>query len=136
MTGGQGQRQPTAAEEARLKRARLVLIGKALQFGSTVVGSLLVFLGGGIWLDRRLGTAPLLLLIGLVLSFIAIGYNLYDLGKVSTPKGDSRPAAKPLSTGNAASRSPQATETKGWDDWDDDDEERDEDLTAKGRSDQ
>lgn len=134
MSAGQGGRQPTEAEEARLKRARMVMVGKALQFGSTVVGSLIVFLGGGIWLDRRLGTAPLLLLIGLVLSFVAIGYNLYDLAKVGTPKGGARPAATPPADDRAAQGPPAANGRKGWDDWDD--EERDEDLTEKRRSDQ
>ena len=56
----------------------------AAEISGTVFGSLLVFLGGGIWLDRRLDTSPLFLLLGLLLAFIAIGYTLYELATVGT----------------------------------------------------
>src|ERR1700712_4450100 len=82
----------TQAEDERLKRTRLRLIGLSLQLGSTVVGALVIFLLGGIWLDRRLGTSPLFLLVGMVLAFIAIGYNLYELATIgTTPR---KPGAK------------------------------------------
>lgn len=77
------------AEQERLNQARWRVIGMALQFGSTVIGALLVGLVGGGWLDRRLGTSPLFLLIGLVFAFLAIGYSLYELaqaGRAATPK--------------------------------------------------
>lgn len=73
------------ADRERLNRARWRVMGMALQFGSTVIGALLVGLVGGGWLDRRLGTSPLFLLIGLVLAFIAIGYSLYELATVGVP---------------------------------------------------
>ena len=41
-------------------------IGPYLQLGWVVAVSTLVPLGMGIWLDRRLGTAPLVILIGAV----------------------------------------------------------------------
>ncbi len=104
-TGGKGRM--TETEEERQRRARFVVIGKALQFGSTVIGALVVFLGGGIWLDRRLGTAPLLLLIGLALAFVAIGYNLYDLAR-SGPKSRPRPATPGVADG---------PKRKTWDEW-------------------
>lgn len=116
MSGRQEQRQATEAEAERLKRARLVMIGKAIQFGSTVVGSLAIFFGGGIFLDRQLGTSPLLLLIGLLLAFIAIGYNLYDLATFGVKKRGAVPVTKPAGTATGAKR-------KSWDDWDK--EERD-----------
>ena len=97
----------TETEEERLRRARFVVIGKALQFGSTVIGALIIFLGGGIWLDRRLGTTPLLLLIGLALAFVAIGYNLYDLAQ-SGPQSKPRPATP--GPGGSPKR-------KTWDEW-------------------
>jgi len=76
----------------------------ALQFGTTIAFSLVIFLWGGIWLDRRLGTSPLFLLIGLVLAFMAIGYSLYELATVGTRRGGraKAPAARsapPGSTG-------------------------------------
>jgi F0F1-type ATP synthase assembly protein I len=90
-----------AAEEARIERARWRGIGLALQFGSTVVGALLIGLGGGIWLDRKLHTSPLWLFVGLILAFVAIGYSLYELASIDTArrgaarKGASRRVAPP-----------------------------------------
>jgi F0F1-type ATP synthase assembly protein I len=84
---GQGEARAgrgSADEDAQLRRTRLRATGMALQLGSTVVGSLLVFLGGGIWLDRRLGTSPWFLLIGLLVAFVAIGYALYELATIGT----------------------------------------------------
>ena len=87
---GQGEARASgrnAEEDAQLRRARFRATGMALQLGSTVVGSLLVFLGGGIWLDRRLGTSPWFLLIGLLVAFVAIGYALYELATIGTGRG-------------------------------------------------
>lgn len=78
-------------EQERLNRARWRVIGMALQFGSTVIGALLIGLVGGGWLDRRLGTSPLFLLVGLLFAFLGIGYSLYELaiaGRSATPKRD------------------------------------------------
>jgi F0F1-type ATP synthase assembly protein I len=75
-----------AAEQARIERARWRGIGLALQFGSTVVGALLIGLGGGIWLDRKLHTSPLWLFVGLILAFVAIGYSLYELASIDTAR--------------------------------------------------
>jgi F0F1-type ATP synthase assembly protein I len=64
-----------------------------------VVGALLIGLGGGIWLDRKLHTSPLWLFVGLILAFVAIGYSLYELASIDTArrgavrKGASRVAA-------------------------------------------
>src|SRR5262245_45449524 len=90
----------TQAEDERLRQTRLRLIALGLQFGSTIVGSLVIFLLGGIWLDRRLGTQPLFLLVGMLLAFVAIGYSLFELatygtrsrGKVAKAPTPKRPA--------------------------------------------
>lgn len=124
MSGSGRERRASEGETERLERARLVMIGKAIQFGSTVVGSLVLFLGGGIWLDRRLGTQPLLLLIGLLLAFVAIGYNLYDLARVGATQRGARPSGAP------ASRAPPR---KSWDEWDEEERERDDDEYTKER---
>ncbi len=113
------------AEEERLKRARLRLIGLGLQFGSTIVGSLVLFLLGGIWLDRQLGTQPLFLLVGMVLAFVAIGYNLYELAAVKV--GSGKPKAPPSGTSPVARR-------QSADAWDDEKEEED-DWPARPRAD-
>lgn len=85
------------ADRERVNRARWRVMGMALQFGSTVIGALLLGLVGGGWLDRRLGTSPLFLLIGLVLAFIAIGYSLYELAtmRIPAPRASSTPGRPP-----------------------------------------
>lgn len=115
----------TQAEEDRLKRTRLRLIGLGLQFGGTIVGSMLIFLGGGIWLDRRLGTQPLFLLVGMVLAFVAIGYNLYEMATIQT--GPRKAAAKAPQTGSKRPAAPSA--------WDDEDQEDEDDWPVRRRTD-
>jgi ATP synthase protein I len=41
--------------------------------------------GGGILLDRWLGTSPILLFVGLVLGLGAAGYSLYELAMLGVP---------------------------------------------------
>jgi F0F1-type ATP synthase assembly protein I len=106
----------TQAEDERLKRTRLRLIGLGLQFGSTIVGALVIFLLGGIWLDRRVGTSPLFLLVGMVLAFIAIGYNLYELATIGT--SPRKTPAKPPTPG-----SKRPAPSSAWDDKDREDED-------------
>jgi len=117
----------TGNETEKRDRARMRAMGLALQLSSTVVGSLLFFLIGGILLDRRLGTQPLFLFIGLLLAFIAIGYSLYELATIGVKRGP-RPAAKP------AQRTPPRR-SRSWDDDDyDDSEDDDQDWpVGKGR---
>jgi ATP synthase protein I len=98
-------------EDERLNRDRLRAFGMAAQFGGTVLGALVVCLGGGIWLDRRLGTSPLFLFVGLVLAFATIGYSLYQIAKVPTPRAPVRRPAPP---------SPARDEDDDEDDEDDD----------------
>ena len=87
---GPGEARATESdpdEAAQLRRTRMRAMGMALQLSSTVLGSMFFCLGGGILLDRRLGTSPLFLLIGLLLAFVAIGYALYELATVGTRRG-------------------------------------------------
>lgn len=44
-----------------------------LQFAATIA----LLTGGGLWLDRRWGTTPLFILIGISLGFSAGFYHLY-----------------------------------------------------------
>lgn len=48
-----------------------------LNLGWLIMLNMLVFTGGGLWLDRRLHTAPWLLLSGVLLGFFGSGYTLY-----------------------------------------------------------
>lgn len=89
-------------EAERLKRERAIAIGRAFQLSGSAFGAgLLIY--GGIWLDRRFGTSPVLLFVGLLLAFISIGYNLYELAKVPVSKPAKRPTDRPK---------------KSWDEWD------------------
>ncbi len=101
--GGAGQGEARATESnpgeaARVRRTRVRAMAMALQLSSTVLGSMFFCLGGGILLDRRLGTSPLFLLIGLLLAFMAIGYSLYELATVGTKRGGRAKATATRST--------------------------------------
>ncbi|MEZ4520363.1 MAG: AtpZ/AtpI family protein [Thermomicrobiales bacterium] len=61
------------------------MAGAASGIGCTVVISLLICIGGGIFLDRWLGIEPVGVLTGVALGLAAAGYSLYEL----TVLGDS-----------------------------------------------
>ncbi|HHP7239737.1 AtpZ/AtpI family protein [Longibacter sp.] len=48
------------------------LAGPHIDLGYRIAGAVLIFGGGGVWLDRSLDTEPWLSIAGTVLSFIAI----------------------------------------------------------------
>jgi len=48
-------------------------MGLGLQFG----GSIVLFMFGGIWLDKRLGTSPLFVIIGVFGGATAAFYSMY-----------------------------------------------------------
>jgi len=65
-------------------------VGTASGLGCAIVATMLVFIGGGIVLDRWLDSSPLLTLIGLALALIGAGYQLYELtlvGRKDRPPG-------------------------------------------------
>ena len=119
-------------EEERLRKTRLRLIGRSLEFGFTIVGAFVIFLGGGIWLDRRLGTSPIFLLIGMVIAFIAIGYNLYEIATIGyKPRAAkfvsaAKQPVKPTIAANTWTDEPEPL-----DDWDRDDWKRDDDWPVR-----
>jgi len=61
-------------------------IGAASGLGCSVVASLLLCIGGGILLDKWLGTSPVLTLVGVALGLILSGYLLYQLAVTTLPK--------------------------------------------------
>lgn len=69
-------------------------IGLAVTMGFGIALSLAVLVGGGVWLDIRLNSAPLWTIIGLALGLIAAGYQLYEL--VMASRKDRKPG--PLGT--------------------------------------
>ena len=76
----------------------------------------------GLWLYAPL---PLLILLGLLLAFITIGYNLYQLATVRL--GPSRPP-KPAAAQSSQSRRPPSN-------WDDDERDEDDDWPVRRRTD-
>jgi F0F1-type ATP synthase assembly protein I len=48
-----------------------------LNLGWLIMLNMLVFAGGGLWLDRRFRTAPWLMLAGVLLGFTGSGYTLF-----------------------------------------------------------
>ena len=60
-------------------------VGVASGLGCSVVVSLLLCIGGGIILDRWLGTSPVLTFVGVGLGLAASGYALYELAVLSVP---------------------------------------------------
>lgn len=64
-------------------------IGAASGMGCSVVASLLLCIGGGIVLDRWLGTSPIMTLVGVGLGIAVSGYLLYQLAVMNLPKKQS-----------------------------------------------
>jgi F0F1-type ATP synthase assembly protein I len=62
-----------------------------LNLGWLIMLYMLAFAGGGLWLDRKLHTAPWLLLTGVFLGFFGSGYTLFRAVK----KLESDEAKKP-----------------------------------------
>ena len=57
-----------------------------LGLGSTLAGTLLVTLGAGYWLDKKLGTEPVLFLVGAALGLAAAAYHLYKMYLLMTSR--------------------------------------------------
>lgn len=92
--------------ESPIDRKELGTIGVASGLGCSIVASLVVFLVGGIFLDRFLGTAPVFLLIGVGIGLIAAGYQLYELTKLGTGKGSAGPLSRAIGRRVPSRKSP------------------------------
>jgi hypothetical protein len=53
------------------------------------VVTVILFIGGGILLDRRLDTSPILTLIGVAIALVGAGYELYEMSRIG--RKDVRP---------------------------------------------
>lgn len=65
--------------------------GKYMGLGLQFAGAILLFTFGGIWLDKKLGTSPLFVLIGVFAGASAAFYSIYrklmaDLRQQEGPK--------------------------------------------------
>lgn len=140
MDGGRPGRQRDAtatsdpAAEEELKRTRLKLVGLSFQIGSTFVGAFALFMGGGFFLDRWLGTSPLFLMVGMLLAFVAIGYSLYEIATIGyKPRAAKSAAEKPTAVAPPPPPDPWDDDPWAKDDWDKDDWKRDDDWPAQRR---
>jgi ATP synthase protein I len=70
-------------------------IGAASGIGCSVVAGLLLCIGGGILLDKWLGTLPIFTLVGVVLGLAVSGYLLYQLAVMNLPKKQSVRSQEP-----------------------------------------
>ena len=48
-------------------------VGVATGLGCSIVAALILCIGGGVWLDSRFGTSPVLTLLGVVLGLVVAG---------------------------------------------------------------
>jgi F0F1-type ATP synthase assembly protein I len=72
------------------------VVGLAAGLGCSVVASLVVFVGLGIFLDQWLDKTPLFTLIGVAIGLIAAGYQLYELVLVSDKNRKSGPIGRTM----------------------------------------
>lgn len=63
------------------ERAGLGAAGVAAGLGCSIAVSVIISIGGGVALDRWLGTSPIFTLIGVAVGLLAAGYQLYELAQ-------------------------------------------------------
>ncbi len=68
-------KKPESSKKPGASDINLLQVG--MQFGLILAIPLLVFILGGIWLDQRLGTTPLFILMGLGSGIFVSGIGLY-----------------------------------------------------------
>ena len=59
--------------------------GVAAGLGCSIVATVIIFVVGGILLDRKFGTEPWLTLVGVGIAVVAAGYQLYELSTLGRP---------------------------------------------------
>lgn len=68
----------------------------AIGLGWSIGVSLVVFILGGVFLDRWLDTTPWLTLVGVALGLISAGYLLYELTLINRSDREAGPVARRL----------------------------------------
>jgi ATP synthase protein I len=71
-------------------------IGVATGLGCSIVAALVLCIGGGVWLDRRFDTSPVLTLVGVALGLAAAGYQLWELAKVGSTTQQAGPVTRAI----------------------------------------
>ena len=85
-------------------------IGVATGLGCSIVAALVLCIGGGVWLDRRFGTMPVLTLLGVALGMAAAAYQLWELAKLGSKTGQAGPLSRQIARlpMSRATRAPRA----------------------------
>lgn len=91
-TPGVGMEQGPTPEQRDLR-----VIGVATGLGCSIVAALVLCIGGGVWLDRRFGTTPVLTLVGVVLGLAVAGYQLWELAKLGSDTTQAGPVTRQIS---------------------------------------
>jgi ATP synthase protein I len=71
-------------------------IGVATGLGCSIVAALVLCIGGGVWLDSRFGTTPVLTFVGIALGLAAAGYQLWELAKVGSKTEQAGPLTRTI----------------------------------------
>jgi len=71
-------------------------VGVATGLGCSIVAALILCIGGGVWLDSRFGTSPVLTLLGVALGLVVAGYQLWELAKVGSKTAQPGPMTRTL----------------------------------------
>jgi ATP synthase protein I len=69
-------------------------IGVATGLAGSIVATLVLCIGGGVWLDRHFGTLPVLTLIGVALGLAAAAYQLWELTKLGSSTEQAGPVSR------------------------------------------
>ncbi len=67
-------------------RGSTTALALVAQLGFSIAVPMVVFIGGGSWLDGQFHSAPWLLFLGIFLGLASAGAALYQLAKVPTGK--------------------------------------------------
>ena len=68
-------------------RGATTALALVAQLGFSIAVPMVVFIGGGAWLDAQLHTSPWFLFAGIIVGLISAGAALYQLAKVPTSRG-------------------------------------------------
>lgn len=93
MTGNPGP-TPPGQDDPRQHPDKGVSVGEYAGLGIQFAASIVVFLYVGQWLDRKLGTAPWLLLVGVFLGAGGSFYSMYRRLMIAQAREDAARAAR------------------------------------------
>jgi F0F1-type ATP synthase assembly protein I len=63
----------------KMDRSTLRALALATQLGFSIAASLGLGILGGLWVDERLGTRPIFLLLGMMVGLVSAAYMMRDL---------------------------------------------------------